>query len=82
LSDLPDQPDLQDQQEGHDQQLLWRLPQLLPVKALFLSLELWGDSKAAETKHFKLKQTDKNKIYSTEPSILSEKKNTNILRGG
>jgi hypothetical protein len=67
-------PDLQDQQEGPDQQLLWPLPQVLPVKALFLSLELWGDSHAAERKHFKLKQNVKNKIYSTKPSILSEKK--------
>jgi hypothetical protein len=71
---LPDQPDLQDQQEGPNQQLSWQLPQLLSVKALFLSLELWGDSQAAEIKHFKLKQNDKNKVDSTKPPILSEKK--------
>jgi hypothetical protein len=32
---------------------LWPLPRLLPAKALFLSLELRGDSQAAEIKHFK-----------------------------
>jgi hypothetical protein len=58
LPDLPDKPDLQDQPEEPDQQLLWPLPQL-PVKALFLSLELWGDSQAADVKHLKLKQNDK-----------------------
>jgi hypothetical protein len=68
LPDLPDQSDLQDQQEGPDQQLLW--PQLLPVKVLFLSLKLWGDSKAAEIEYFKLKQNDKkqniqNKAFHT-----------------
>jgi hypothetical protein len=71
---LPDQPDLQYQQEGPDKQLLWPLPQLLPVKAHFLSLEPWGDSQAAEIKLFELKQSDKNKIYSTKPPI-----DTNIL---
>jgi hypothetical protein len=74
LPDLPDQPDLQDQPEGSDQQLLWLLPQLLPVKALFLSLELWGDSLAEDIKYLKLKQNDKNKIYSTESSKLSKNK--------
>jgi hypothetical protein len=74
LPDLPDQPNLQDQQEGPDQHLLWPLPHLLSLKALFLSLELWGDAQTEDINHFKLKQNDKNKTYSTKPSILSEKK--------
>jgi hypothetical protein len=66
-------PDLQDQPEGPDQQFLWPLPQLIPVKALFLSVELWGDSQTADIKHLKLKQNDKNKIYSKQITKHSKK---------
>jgi hypothetical protein len=75
LPDLPDLQDQQDQQEGPDQQLL-------PVKALFLSLELWGDSQAGEIKHFK-KQAKLQKQNIQHKTLNNEcRKNTNILRVG